>query len=334
MKKSIAVAFLFMFIVAISVIVFKRNKPRDLTDEVVPRHATKLYDVASRPLKIHVNFKAETKANISKNEKTLPQIPIWCQAQWDRLISLGSVEFKEGLKSNEYKDVDSCFEFIPNSGGVKNLIQSTCANKNGTLENESLCNSSLFIYRTLLIDLSTSDEKNYDKMSLQILLNKIFGRVVQGEDIWKSSTNYLRAMALAVKNIEPNNPSSYRVLGAVEMILDSNETASQYARQGLDLDPTDGTLRDIWFYTQSVNEKFDLAGYAQSNPNDDLASYYLASQLWKSGNFNGARKIMSNLVKTHPESSRYKDAWLKVSNSSDSSEHAFDIDIPMLTKGW
>jgi hypothetical protein len=334
MKKPVVVSFIFLLFVAICVIAFKRNKSLDLLDEVKLRKTTKLYAVASEPLKIRASFTTNTKPSISKNEKTLSQVPAWCQAQWDRLLSLGSTEFKEGLKSNEHKDADSCFEFIPNSGGVRNLIQSTCVIMNGTFENESLCNSSLFMYRALLVDLSTTNERIYDKVPLQILLNKIFGRVVQGEDIWKSSANDLRAMALAVKNVEPNNPSSYRVLGAVEMILDSNEAAGQYARQGLDLDPNDGTLRDIWFYTQSVDKKFDLVGYAQSHPDDDLASYYAASQLWKNGNLDDSRKIMSNLVKTHPESSRYKNAWMKVSNSNDSSEHAFRIDIPMLTEGW
>jgi hypothetical protein len=226
MKKLIIFSLLLCLFLFLGIFLF-RVKKNGAEDIALPQKHNKLYEIASAPLKLSEPLHLAVNPETAGEEKPAA-IPAWCQAQWDRLLSLGSIPFKDGLKSNEYKEIKSCFEFIPNSESVKHWIDTTCKVENGIIENEQLCSSSLFMYRTLLVDLSTRMDKDFSKMPLQILLNKIAGRFVQGEEVWKSSADELRAMALAVRDIEPNNPSSYRILGMVEM------TFSEYS-QALEL---------------------------------------------------------------------------------------------------
>lgn len=331
MKKLIIFLSLCLFIF-LGIFLF-RAKKNGAEDIARPQKHNKLYEIASAPLKLSEPLRLVVNPKTASSEKP-ETAPAWCQAQWDRLLSLGSIPFKDGLKSNEYKDIETCFEFIPNSKFVKTAIDATCKLENGIIENEQLCSSSLFMYRALLVDLGTSSDKNFGKMPLQILLNKIHGRFMQGEDVWKGSADELRVMALAVKDIEPNNPNSYRVLGMVEMILGDYSNALDYAKQGLAIDQTDMVLRDMWFFNQAIYKKSELAAYVSAHPNDDVAKYYFGANLWKDGKLDEARNIVKDLVARHPNSSRYKNTWRKVSNFNDASERPFQIDIPMLQEGW
>jgi hypothetical protein len=90
----------------------------------------------------------------------------------------------------------------------------------------------------------------------------------------------------------------------------------------------------MWFYNQPTGNNFDLASYVAAHPTDDVAKYYLASNLWKEGKLDEARNIVKNLIASHPDLNRYKSTWSKIANSNDASEHPFQIDIPMLKEGW
>ena len=317
-------------------ILYYKTKERTIRKEPVSHlKSSSLYEIASAPVKKSMRFIPNSKSGIQINTApTSQKIPMQCQVEWDRLISQGPEQFQDSLKTPKYEGTSSCFQFVPNSEGVRKLVEMSCRLIQGNLEYESMCRSSLFMYRALLIDLSTMEDKNFSKMPLQILLNKIFGRILQGEDVYKSNARDLRAMAAAVNDLAPNNPSSYRVQGAVEMILDNDSGAASIAHEGLNLDSNDPVLRDIWFYNQSKKQDTSLSEYVNQNPHDDIAAYYLASQLWKNGRLAESKHLLENLVKHYPENQRYKTTWSKLANSNDPVEQGFQIDIPMLQEGW
>jgi hypothetical protein len=294
------------------------------TKEIEPKNKQKLYKVMSSPLPKNLS----PKETISERG-----VPKKCLDQWGRLISSGTESFIKNLEQNKTEDFSECLDFIPHATAVKSYIQLTCKGQDGRFAIEGTCPISILFYRALLIDLQTKDDVNFSQMSLQVLLHKILGRMLQGEEVYLKSREQMMDMANNIKELEPNNPSTYKILSVIQMLTNPGADILPLVNEGLSHDPHDEHLRELWLYSHVQKEKFDIADYASSHPLDDIATYYHADDLWKTGQLKLARRMVRELTQRFPENSRYKKT-METMKTAGEQDRPFYVDIPILHENW
>lgn len=118
------------------------------------------------------------------------------------------------------------------------------------------------------------------------------------------------------------------------MILDNDEGVRQFADEGLRLSPDDRTLKDIAYYVRSRDVQPNFGDFVKAHPDDDIATYHWAGQLWKHGDIEGARQLIVGLAKKFPEDQRYKSTQEKMSLTLNPNEKPFYVQVTFITEDW
>ena len=324
-KKTIQVSVL-IFALVIAYDFWKPQPVHQIQKKKVS--SIKLNKIASAtPLKMSVDIAKISRANPKPMSAQPEAIPSYCAPELESLVTDGPLNYLETIKT----DGHSCLRFLKEAKSIYESIKANCDFKNKTTYNDNLCSASLSIYRAILIDLNTLDDTDYAHMNLQVLLNKIISRITQGQDVLAASEKDLEKMALAARDIEPDNPSSYKTLAMMGLIFDNSKSVGKWAATGLELNPKDEELREIWLGDKAKNDPAVFTEYARNHPKDELVDYYKAYRYWKAGKTNEAIVLMENLGARSPGTTKYKNT---LKNLKEGAAIPFSVEILIFNDNW
>lgn len=326
-----------LVVLLIGLLVWRNNvKPVAVAEPEVKPIEGQLYKATIKPLDIPQDAinnldQPETKSSTLPNKS---KTPAYCKVQWQRLISLETKVWLASVESGQGEDWQACIDFVPAGQGTKSMVQAYCQKEHGTMTNQTLCLSSIIMYRSVLVDLSTLKDRNFNQMKLGMLINKFTGRLLQGEDAYKASIADLRTMAQEIIKLEPDNPSSYKFPAIADLLMDEYDKIDGYAKQGLAFNPKDIVLLDLLYLSQGMNDVPALLNTYQSEPQNHLAAYHWAGHLWREGQLDEARTLVARLAKEYPDNTRYKNTAENSARMTSTKERPFDITLPLITENW
>jgi tetratricopeptide (TPR) repeat protein len=304
---------LFASIIIVAFLIWKSPKENKIAP--LPVKPVKLSKLATSPIPMKVNLPEDL-----------------CRSQWETLISAGPYDFLKTVKEKPSAELLHCLNSLPETKNTSANIETYCNPNNKEKFNENFCVSSLYMYRAVLIDLNTKNEIDYANMPLPVLLNKIMSLIIQGDEVINKNKSQLKNMALAAKDMDPNNPSSYKTLAMVDLISDNLKEANEWSDEGLKLDPYDKDLKEAYLTTLAKTDKQKFEEYLSANPNDDMALYNEAYLSWKSGKLDDSKSTLRELIKAHPKTAKYKDT-LKMLEAN-SSTTPFSMSVTIFSENW
>jgi hypothetical protein len=258
-----------------------------------------------------------------------------CEKQWNSIVQATPTEIVRQIKEGQFEFDTGCGQYEDDFKGIADVTYSECKvnPKRDQAPDLGQCQAWLVLYRAVLIDKMTARETDYSKLRLSVLLNKFIGRMSsQGE----SAVPELRKMAEEIKHLQPDHPSTYKILASLEMDDFSGNPArgAQICEEGLTKNPNETELHQAWLYFKTRDSAFDIQAYARAHPADLDASYYLASHQWKSGDLNDARSTLEAIVKRDPQSKHFASTLEKARRTNDPKEPIFSIQFNMSPDQW
>lgn len=301
-RSLIAVAVL--LILALIGVTFGKAK-NYVTDRLLPQLAqgparVKFSQVAAEPLPV-APVPAESEAPLFVNHQMSEE----CESQRFELAKLGFDDFARQLREGFVGLSPHCGSFDAQVPFAASVYENCKLVEPGQFANDGLCQGFLRLYRAYVVDQLSWNETNYANLPLPVLINKFLGRQMsQGG----AAAAELRKMALEIQRLEPENPSTYKMLSSLSMMEGGADFAQgrAWVDEGLRRNPNDSQLQDAYFYLRANDAGFDYNSVASASAHPS-ARYYQASRALKNGDRALAESLLGSLMAQDPQNRKYQE---------------------------
>lgn len=324
MKKILGLLFV---IIILGLIFFKPNKKVKPFSKIVAGSVDK-----------KINWKLQKNSNFSSKDKIVHhansnnELPIHCMAYWDKMVISSIEDTMSTIEFDSNYDF-SCFDYILPNNTLDSQMQNVCElDENKKIKNSQTCGQFLMIYRAVLIDSNTNE--NYGEHSLQVLLNKFIGKMIKGEEYWRTHKDDMYRLAHEIIGVEPHNPSSFKNLTVLNAMFQNYDGMLKSAEEGLKLNGQDRDLRNAWFFSMTKSPGFTETTFGEIYKSDDQAQYWMAAYMKQAGNLEIARQMLKDLVVRFPDNTIYQKTYIQSLETDDPNANIFELKVPIFEDTW
>lgn len=270
-------------------------------------------------------------------EKTNPggpgQFSARCIDYWTKMARISAKTYLETVRTSGTELSQACQDFETDIPFAAEMYRACTLTKEKKFQDEKNCLPWYKLYRAALIDKLTIGETDYSRLPDGILVSKFIGRMsAQGTPALAD----LRKMAAEIKHRQPENPSTYKILAALEILperLDAKAGADA-AEEGLHLNPNDEELQSAWFYFKSQDENFHYASFVEAHPEYPYGQFFRAAQLWESGQKETAVAMLANLQLKYPQNENFQQTMTFLQGNDGEGENPFNVHFDISKDDW